>query len=1176
VDKNILKTYAPKAREDFINAVTNQAAFYGIAEKVIESCEIKGDFAFITGRSFPKQIKITRDELVAKITSNGFGQVMEEAAYTWFNRMAAIRYMEINGYLSHGYRVLSHPEGHKEPEILEKAHFLEKLDGLEKTEILRLKMAGNKDNVLYRKLFIAQCNELSRAMPFLFERVDDPTELLLPDNLLNTDSIIRKMIDEIPEDDWKEVEIIGWLYQFYIADKKAALMKAKKAYRTEDIPAVTQLFTPNWIVKYLVQNSLGAKWLCTYPSSSLLSKMDYYIPPCEQTEDTKARLKEFTPASINPEDLTFLDIATGSGHILVEAYSLLKEIYLERGYRSKDIAALILTKNLFGLEIDERAAQLAGFALMMKARRDDREIFNKGIQPNVIVIRGMTNDLPNNRIIEGASELIELFKDAQTCGSLIRIPEETKKLLPNMKTALEEKKPTSDLWQSKYYDGLSNLIYQAELLSSKYDIIVANPPYMGRKKMNVILKDFAKTHYPRSKSDLFAMFIERGFESVKENIGYNAMVTMQSWMFLSSYEDFRREILKTSMIRNMVHMSNGVMGIAFGTNATVWINAAMEHYKGSYSYVDNSDLGGNNIPLKFPIQNDRLREASSFDFKRIPGSPIAYWVTNKVRDLFQNKKMIDYAKLFQGIITGDNEKHVRYWYECPINKITFSGHNIKDVDLSNKYWIPYNKGGESRRWYGNQDLVVNFKSGGRNFTRGKHQFSDYYLKPCFSWTYLSSTTLATRFFQNGFLWDVAGSSAFPYEEDNLYVFAALIGSSVGHYLLNIINPTINFQVENVAAIPLANLGNYRQYILPKVKECIDISKQDWDFSEISWKFSKEKLIANKRNSISVAYDDWREETRIICKRLNILEIELNKIFIEAYGLQNELIPDVTVEEITLFSNPNYRYKGDLTDNRLEISLKLDTMKELISYAVGCMMGRYSLDTQGFIYANSSNFGFDSLKYETFLADEDGIIPVTEQEWFDDDVACRFFEFIETVWAKKGLDENLDFIAGALGRKSGESSREAIRKYFVNDIYKDHCQTYKNRPIYWLFSSGKEKAFQALVYLHRYNEGTLARMRTEYVLPLQTKNMRYIEHLEKDKDAASGSAVNKIQKEIDVLQMKQAELSKFDEKLRHYADKRIKLDLEDGVKVNYVKFGDLLADVNKIVGSDKDESREYTE
>lgn len=1229
MNKNKLKTYAPEARRDFIKAVTERAAFYGITEKKVFPCEIKGDFAFISGRPFPKDLDEKRKKLIARVEKSGFTQVMEEIAYMWFNRFMAIRFMEVNGYLSHGYRVLSHPEGHAEPELLEKAQFIEKLDGLEKSEIIKLKTAGGKESELYRRLLIAQCNELHAAMSFLFETVDDPTELLLPDNLLNTDSIIRQMVTAIPEEDWKEVEIVGWLYQFYISEKKDELMSAKAAYKTEDIPAVTQLFTPKWIVKYLVQNSLGAKWLLTYPSSSLKAKMEYYIEPAEQSDEVKAKLKEITPEALNPEELTVLDPACGSGHILVEAYDLLKEIYLERGYRPKDIPAFILTKNLYGLEIDERAAQLAGFALMMKARQDDRQIFEKKVKPNIICLRESSDidekdvlrnlesvftgslksfrsntfefvdemDIPlfagkhNNRdvnekeqqILKIVYKVLEIFKHAKTIGSLTRIPKEIADVLSIIEETVAKYNLSGDLIGQGAVNVIKPFIRQASVLSRRYDCVIANPPYLGGKWMSTELKEFAKIRYPETKYDLFAMFIERGFEIAKEGVGFIAMITQQAWMFLSSYEKLRNRIIDHTTITSMKHNGFGAFGADFGTTSFILLNTKIVGYIGDFISLREA----RNIEEKkdlFLSKKNRFRICDN-DFKKIPGSPIAYWVTEKTTNIFiESFNLKDIGDTRQGCATSDNNRFLRLWHEVNYGQIGMSCASREEALKSRKKWFPYNKGGNFRRWYGNQDFLIDWENDGARLlgyaselygsaTRTIKSISEYF-KPSISWSKVTVSDVALRFYPKGFIFDVAGCSIFFKDQNALNYCLGFLNSAVAKAILKIISPTLNYEAGHMAIMPI--LKQWSQIKSAFANDLVLLSRMDWDSRETSWGFDSFLLFKKENNDrcTEESYERYRNCCRQATAQMKQLEQENNRIFIEAYGLQDELTPDIPIEEITLFANPKYRYKGELTDDELEMRFKADTMKELISYSVGCMMCRYSLDVPGLVYAHAENKGFDPKKYKKFPAEEDGIIPITEREWFDDDAACRFFRFIETAWDKISLEENLDFIADAIGRKSSEQSREAIRRYFVNDFYKDHCQTYKNRPIYWLWTSGKEKAFQAIVYLHRYNEGTLARMRTEYVLPLQTKIARHIEHLEKDKDSASSaSAGNKLQKEIDILRKHKEELFKFDERLRHLADMKIKLDLDDGVKVNYAKFGELLADVKKIAGAkeEKDES-----
>lgn len=1189
IQKNILKSYAPEARREFIKAVTERAAFYGITEKKVFPSEVKGDFIFISGRPFPKSLDKKRNDLISRVQKAGFEQTMEEIAYTWFNRFVAIRFMEVNGYLSHGYRVLSHPEGHGEPEILEKAQFIENLEGIEKSEVVKLKTAVGKENELYRMLIIAQCNNLRVAMPFLFERVDDPTELLLPDNLLNTDSIVRKMANEIPEEDWKHVEVVGWLYQFYISDKKDGLMKAKKAYKTEDIPAVTQLFTPNWIVKYLVQNSLGAKWLATYPKSGIRAKMEYYIQPAEQLDEVKAKIKEITPDALNPEELTVMDPACGSGHILVEAYDLLKEIYLERGYRARDIAGLILTKNLFGLEIDDRAAQLAGFMLMMKASADDREIFKKDIKLNIFCLKSGNGAGAH---FKEAQELIEIFENAKTFGSLIRVSDDLKKELPTIAKILKKKK-TGDIFEQKDAEAVEVLMKQAEILSRRYDCIIANPPYMGGKKyFNPVLKEFANSQYPSTKADLFAMFIERGIEMVGDG-DYLGFVTPFVWMFISSYEEMRDSIILNNTIINLIKPSyTAFFESAIVPLMTFTLRKVQMNFRGDYfdlEYLGSADDQPKRFKEALLSDCNKYRyQVSVYDFRNIPGTPIAYWMSKRAQSVFSNSfPLSDIAEPRQGCATSDNNRFLRLWFEVETGRSSFDSGNLEDALKSGRRWFPYNKGGGFRKWYGNQEYLINWERDGEEIKQAvseKYPYlngnvdyvvknRNYYFRESLGWSKITSGGFALRYYPKGFVFDVSGCSIFFDDDKYQKPVLGCMNSPIMSKIMGALSPTLNFEVGQVAQFPIIN--NFiakTPKISAVVNKLILIAKEDWDLFETSWGFMEMPVLRFRDNQSNVkdAYDAYISHCKRMTAEMKELEEENNRIFVEAYELQGELMPEVSIEEITLLANPRYRYRGELTDAEIESKLKADTMKELVSYVVGCIMGRYSIDVQGLVYAQAENKKFDPKKYKTFPADEDGIIPITEREWFDDDAASKFFRFIETMWNKKELDENLDFIADSIGRKSNESSRDMIRRYFANDFYKDHCQVYKNRPVYWLFTSGKEEAFQALVYLHRYNEGTLARMRTEYVLPLQTKITRHIEHLIKDKDAASGAAANKIQKEIAVLQKQQAELSKFDEKLRHYADMKIKLDIDDGVKANYVKFGELLEPIKGLkYGSEED-------
>jgi hypothetical protein len=753
MNRSALKTYAPRARLDFIRAVTDRAAFFGLTPKRTEPMQETGDVVIIGGRAFPKVVGQQRRSLEARIQRQGFDQVLEATAYTWFNRFVALRYMELHGYLDHGYRVLSHTEGKATPEIVEHAEHVT-LPGLDAQQVINLKLDGTKEAELYRLLLVAQCNALHEAMPFLFEKIADETELLLPDNLLHSDSVIRKLVNEIEEVDWQQVEIIGWLYQFYISDKKDEVIG--KVVKSKDIPAATQLFTPNWIVKYLVQNTLGRQWLATYPDSPLRQQMEYYVEPAEQRDEVKAQLAAITPKGLDPETLTLLDPACGSGHILVEAYELFKAIYQERGYRSKDIPRLILQKNFFGLEIDDRAAQLAAFALLMKARADDRRIFADRIQPNVLAIQeskgleslltpdpsaavgvdelpfGDSNLHPDirkqltlNRPTKGSPlaevepclrELIRLFEHGKTFGSLIRVPPNLAAQLPAARQSIEAMVAKGQLWEHRAGALLLPLVKQAEALARTYDAVVTNPPYMGGRYLNRELKEFASSLFPESKSDTFAMFIERGFELAGAN-GYNALVTMEAWMFLSSYQKLRDKLLRHRTILSLVHMpyegrGRTSMGINFGTSATVFSIKRLKGFNAHFCYIRHTDIDDLGVPFGFPVVNDRLCCQSVDDFTKIPGSPIAYWVSDRMRNTFQEGSPI--ATICEprvGLQTGDNDKFVRLWWEPPLHNIGFGCCSGEDAQRSKRKWFPYNKGGDFRKWASSVEFMGSFRFG---------------------------------------------------------------------------------------------------------------------------------------------------------------------------------------------------------------------------------------------------------------------------------------------------------------------------------------------------------------------------------------------------------------------------------------------------------------------------------
>jgi type II restriction/modification system DNA methylase subunit YeeA len=1090
--------------------------------------------------------------------------------------------------------VLSSREGGL-PEILTHATELAGvLPGLNTAQIADMKLAGNKDGELYRLLLVAQCNALSSAMPFLFERIDDESELLLPGNLERTDSVVAKLVKSIAEEDWNEIEVIGWLYQFYISEKKDAVIG--KVVKSEDIPAATQLFTPNWIVQYLVQNSVGRLWLMANPSSTLKSQWPYYIEPAEQTPEVQTQLDALIKTrmdedggSLNPETITVLDPACGSGHILVEAYAVLKGIYLERGYPARSIPRLVLEKNLYGLDIDDRAAQLAGFALLMKARADDRRLLDGPIKLNVLSLQasaGMDLDefaghlRPHgiDRTVLGS--LLDTFTHSKTFGSLIQIPKVLEDGLAGLEGGIAMAIEKGDVFARAAAQDLMPLVRQAKILAMKFDAVVANPPYMGSKGMNLGLKEYAKATFPDSKSDLFAMFIERGFGWCKET-GFNSLVTMQSWMFLSSYEAMREKLLTQRTIQTMAHLGARafaeISGEVVQTTAFVLQEQHLSGFKPAFFRLVDDQESEKETALR--TNQNRFDATVQDDFKKIPGSPVAYWVSEKVRNIFATEPSLgDVVEAKQGLGTGQDAKFFRYFWEVSQEKIGLGYSNSTDAWERNKKWLPLNKGGSFRKWYGNREYVIAFDRENRDLLKdlGNHLPSEHlYCKPFVSWSDITSANNSFRKFDSGFLFSNTGHCAFPKSAREESTLLSYCNNKFVNMMTKILNPTIHFHVGYFNLLPYpSRISDQEERIQHLTDDLVSIEKADWDSFETSWNFQSHPLLTTSSDptpTLKSGHITWITQSCGTVEKLKRLEEENNRLFIEAYELQDELTSDVPVEQITLTVNPAYRYGGNLTGQEQLSRFRQDTMAELISYAIGCMMGRYSLDEPGLIYAHAGNVGFDTTRYKTFPADADGILPITDELWFEDDAAKRVREFLLAVWSAPTLDENMVWLAESLGTKGNETPDETLRRYLSSSFFKDHLQTYKKRPIYWLFSSGRQGAFQALVYLHRYQEGTLARLRAEYVVPLTGKMQSRIEMLEKDRDAAtSTSARNRIARQIESLKKKHVELLAYDEKLRHYADMRISLDLDDGVKVNYGKFGDLLAEVKAVSGGASDD------
>ncbi|MEA5335070.1 BREX-1 system adenine-specific DNA-methyltransferase PglX [Vibrio parahaemolyticus] len=1246
MNTNKLKAYAPKARLAFMDAVKKRAAVLGIYENKISEATTQGTDTLIEGRIFTRKQGQQRQQLVNRIEAlgggkDGYNQFINEMAFTWFNRFTAIRFMEVNGYLDHGFRMLSKEEGSEFGqgfEILAHAADVAEDLGLNKSDIVQMLLAGDKEEELYRELLLAQCHQLNKIMPFMFEKLDDATELLLPDNLTKTDSILKALVNDVPEDNWLEIEVIGWLYQFYISEHKDAVIG--KVVKKEDIPAATQLFTPNWIVKYLVQNSLGRQWLATYPDSELKDKMEYYITPAEQSDEVIEQLKAITPTSIDPEQIKVLDPACGSGHILVEVYEVLREIYLERGYRLREIPELILTKNIYGLDIDDRAAQMAAFAVLMKARQDDRRIFSRvednHIKLNIHSIQstehldinklwqdldldenkqaGSMNDLfaePQLEIAEPSTEnkkYLELlrylnaqFIEAKNLGSLIQVDNKYKSVLDNFRKLLEDKTRDTNPTTRVTSETLLPIVNQAILLADKYDVCVANPPYMGSKYQAPLVKKYLKDNFKGYEKDLFSAFIIRNLQLAHDH-GELGFMTPFVWMFLSSYEQLRAKLIDDEIISTLVQLEySGFDGATVPICTFTLTKGHIADYKGSYIRLSDFKGAANQGPKTLEAIKARdcgwFFDAKPDDFKKIPGIPIAYWVTDNVIDVFeQSPSLSKICKPMIGMRTGDNDRFMRRWFEVSHSKSNFNASSAEDAKESGQKWLPYQKGGGFRRWFGNLDYVVNWENDGyeikENTLKNYPQLSwdnlgwkisneKHYFSPSITWTATSSSYFGVRFAKAGCLFDVKGSFCVPRSEDLASVLG-LLGSQFTASVVKILNPTIEFQPRDIAAIPYwsEKLQPNKVSINNIVDELISISEHDWNSFERSWNFKVNPLIPECLESklLESSYKEWTKSNSQIVAQSKHLEGELNTLIIESYQVQgfcSSVVPD---DMITLTINPSYRYGLDSTDQ--EERLRSDSLVELLSYTIGCMMGRYSLDREGLVYAHSGNQGFKELAaegtYKTFPADDDGIVPLAAEDWlFEDDATSRFRDFVKTVWGEEHLQENLDFVAeslclDAIKQKKNESSMETIRRYFSTQFYKDHLKTYKKRPIYWLFSSGKEKAFECLVYLHRYNESTLARMRTEYVTPLMGKLETQHSVLTESRTNASSTEQRRIDKELKSIEKKQSELRAFDEELKHLAEMKISIDLDDGVKVNYGKFGNLLADVKAIHGKNPEE------
>lgn len=1175
MNKTAIKNFAIWARKKLIADITYKAGLLGITEKGIQNPlnQSTKDVQFfdigtkdpyqITGEEIKqrtKLVEVINQKAIDSDYKTAYNSVVEEVAYTWFNRLIAIRFMEVNDYLPSRVRVISSESAaKKEPDLVTRP-FEAELDftQTEKETILKLTHDNQMDE-LFRMLFIKQCNALNQVLPNLFEETSNYTELLLNISFTDQEGVVYHLVNDIDEDDFNveregQVEIIGWLYQYYNTEPKDeafALLKKNVKISKERIPAATQLFTPDWIVRYMVENSLGRLWVEGHPNEELKSTWKYYLEETEQEEDVKAQLERIREEykQLKPEDIKVIDPCMGSGHILVYAFDVLMQIYESYGHSQREAAKSILENNIFGLDIDNRAYQLSYFALMMKARSYNRRILDGNQKCHVYSIQESNcinrvqldffgtnlSDFERNTAKLQALKLIETFVDAKEYGSILNVEPMNWELLNRFFEDVDFGRQMSleAIGIEDTQRRLKEVVQIAEVMARKYDVVVTNPPYMGLSNGNGKINDYVKKKFPDSKSDLFAVFIERCDQMTNQS-RFKAMITQHSWMFLSSFERLRSKMLSNTLI-NMAHLGARAFEEIGGevVQTTSWIELrANIDYKGAYSrLVDFNSQQEKEFEF---LKHSNLHFASSNNFSKIPGSPIAYWVSAKIIDIFSKSTLLSaIADPKQGIATSNNDIFLRLWSECNYDNVYFDCNSHAESKLSIKKWYPYNKGGEYRKWYGNNDFVVNWKSDGQELKKFKGSVlrnPNYYFKECISWSLISSSSIAFRYKPIGHLFDVAGMSCFQLGNISILYLLALNNTHLIDQFMSILAPTINYQVGNIANIPVIFEASKHELIENIAKNNIEISKMDWDSFETSWDFIKHPLI--KGCSLKNAFINWETECDSRFNQLKLNEEELNRIFIDIYGLHDELTPEVDEKDVTV-------RKSNLGRD----------IRSFISYAVGCMFGRYSLDVEGLAYAGGD---WDDSKYSKFIPDKDNCIPITDAEYFKDDILTRFIEFVRVVYGSETLEENLDFIANSIDGK-GNSSREIIRNYFVKDFYKDHVKTYQKRPIYWLYDSGKQDGFKALIYMHRYTADTTGIVRVDYLHTLQKKYATEIENL-KDLAAKTDDAreAAQAQKRIEKLKKQLNETESYDEKLGHLALSRIPIDLDDGVKANYEK------------------------
>jgi len=1208
MNKSSLKIFAIEARKELMEKMRTRLEILGINKNGIEKAKVIGKEVEVKGTLYPKE---SYDSLIRKYKQVGYEELIEESAYTWFNRLTALAFMEANGYIEE--KMIFNNGVKNEPVIIDNYYefeFFKNLDSDLQKELHNLRDENTPNSIekLYSILMEEKCEDLSNIMPFIFKKKGTYSDILFPTGLLMENSLLVRLREEIGAE--APIELIGWLYQFYNSEKKDQVFEALKKntkIAKENIPAATQLFTPDWIVKYMVENSLGKLALeSTGINESLKTNWKYYIDSEKEENSEKIKI----------EDIKILDPAMGSGHILVYAFDLLFEMYENLGWSTKETVLSILKNNLYGLEIDERAGQLASFALMMKAREKFSRLFSvlkreEDFKLNTLIIEEsnslserIKNRIKNNNL-NNLNKIIEDFEDAKEYGSILKLESIDKEILEREFNLLKESFNNNEqetlifnedemiIDINEELELIESLIKQHITLTNQYEAVVTNPPYMGGKGFSTKLKTYVEKNYKDSKSDLFAVFIERCNEFTKKNC-YTSMITMQSWMFLSSFETLRKNIIEKTEIKSLNHLGTRAFSEIGGevVSTVAWISKKISP-KNEGTYIRLVDYNNAELKEQEFSNKDNYFQVKQKDFEKIPGSPIAYWVSDKVREIFKkNQKLGEIGEAKQGLATADNNRFLRLWNEINYNKIGYNMSNSQEALESKKKWFPYNKGGEFRKWYGNQEYLVNWENDGyeiKNFydekgkLRSRPQNTEYYFKESISWGLITSAGSSFRYFPKGFVYDVSGMSYFL--EKNQFNYLGILNTKIYGDLTKIINPTINLQIGDILVLPATEIKNEKFNIL--VQQNISISKEEWDSRETSWDFEKLSLIDSK--DLKTAYENYCSHWRDNFVKLHKNEEELNRLFIEIYDLQDEMDEKVSFDDITIlkkeakiveldnsisknFSSVSEKY---LYDRGVSLEFNKDELiKQFLSYAIGCIMGRYSINKPGLIIANSDDilelsknkFIVKSTDGEIreeveskFLPNEFGIIPITDEKDFSNDIVEKLKEFIKIIYGEESLKDNLNFIAEALGNKDNKPSEEIIRTYFLKDFYSDHLQRYQKRPIYWLMNSGKKNAFSCLFYIHRYEPLTVARVRADYLIPYQEmleNKRKFIERQLSDDDISAKEKKN-IEKQLKELDTSLKELREYANEVKHIAEQKIPLDLDDGVNVNYEKLGAIL-------------------